>query len=157
MRKVARGSALRPRIRVATGKDLPSLIALENMCFKEETFHKKKLEYLLTKAKSMVLVASSDDDMIGSIIILLRKNIGNARIYSLNVHPEHRRIGIAGSLMDTSERILIERGFKNITLEVGINNHAAQNLYWSKGFLVDKRLKKYYENGDDALHLVKKL
>lgn len=148
---------MRPRIRIATGKDLPALAALEELCFKEETFHKKQLEYLLIKAKSLVLVASSDGNIIGSMIILLRKSIGNARIYSLDVHPEYRRRGLASLLMDTSERLLIDRGFKDITLEVGVNNRAAQNLYRLKGFTVDKRLKNYYKNGDDALHLFKKL
>ena len=50
-----------------------------------------------------------------------------------------------------------KRDFKKLTLEVGITNKAAQNLYLSKGFSVDKVLRKYYKNGDDALHLIKDL
>ena len=111
----------------------------------------------MLKARSIVLVTEIDGNIIGSMIILLRKNILNARIYSLNVHPEHRRKGIASSLMDTALDILEEKGYNNITLEVGINNQAAQNLYRSKGFIVDKKLSNYYTNGDDALHLTRKL
>jgi len=144
-------------IRLATKGDLDALLNLENICFKEETFQKRQLKYLLLKARSMVLAAEIDRNIIGSMIILLRKNILNARIYSFNVHPEHRRKGIGSSLMDTALDKLEKKGYKNITLEVGINNPIAWNLYRSKGFIVDKKLSNYYTNGDDALHLIKKL
>lgn len=157
MRKGARDGSLNLHIRLATKEDLDALLNLENICFKEETFQKRQLKYLLLKARSMVLVAEIDRNIIGSMIILLRKNILNARIYSFNVHPEHRRKGIGSSLMDTALDKLEKKGYKNITLEVGINNPIAQNLYQSKGFIVDKKLSNYYTNGDDALHLIKKL
>ncbi len=157
MLKIARGSTLKPEIRSAKKEELSDLLALENLCFKEETFHKKQLGYLLLKAKSLVLVASADDKIIGSMIILLRENILQARIYSLNVHPSYRRIGIGGLLMDMALKFLKERGFRKFTLEAGINNTAARNLYESKGFSVDKILRNYYKNGDDALHFIKNL
>lgn len=157
MRKGARDGSLKWKIRSATKEDLDSLFGLENLCFKEETFHRKQLKYLLLKARSIVLVAEIGGNIIGSIIILLRERILNARIYSLNVHPEHKRRGIAGSLMDTALDILEEKGYDNVTLEVGINNRIAQNLYRSKDFVVDKKLSCYYKNGDDALHLIRKL
>ena len=157
MRKGARDGSLNLHIRLATKEDLDALLNLENICFKEETFQKRQLKYLLLKARSMVLVAEIDRNIIGSMIILLRKNILNARIYSFNVHPEHRRKGIGSSLMDTALDKLEKKGYKNITLEVGINNPIAWNLYRSKGFIVDKKLSNYYTNGDDALHLIKKL
>lgn len=157
MLKVARGSTLKPEIRIARKDELPNLLALEKLCFKEETFHKKQLGYLLLKAKSLVLIASADEDIIGSVIVLLRKNILQARIYSLNVHPAYRRMGIGSLLMDTAFEFLKERGFRKITLEAGVNNTAARNLYESKGFSVDKTLRSYYKNGDDALHLTKNL
>ena len=157
MCKVTRGCSLKLTIHRATKKDLPGLVALEKISFKEETFHKKQLTYLLLKAHSLVLVASTDNILIGSIIVLLRRNIGNARIYSLNVHPEYRRKGIASMLMDSSEKLLMEKGFRNITLEVGVENKPAQSLYYSKGFVLDKILKGYYKDGGDAYHLIKKL
>jgi ribosomal-protein-alanine N-acetyltransferase len=148
---------LKPHIRHAEKDDLDALLSLENICFKEETFHMGQLNYLLLKAKSIVLVAEIEGNIIGSMIILLRKHILNARIYSLNIHPEYRRMGIASSLMEFASGIIITKGFEFITLETGINNTAAQNLYRSKGFHVDKKLSNYYSNGDDAFHLIRKL
>ncbi len=157
MRKGACGSSLKTHIRQAAKDDLDALLNLENICFKEETFHMRQLKYLLLKAKSIVLVAEIEGIIIGSMIILLRKHILNARIYSLNVHPEYRRMGIASSLMDFASDLIEKKGYDNITLETGITNTAAQNLYRSKGFHVDKKLSIYYTNGDDALHLIRKL
>ncbi len=148
---------MNPHIRPAKKEELPDLLALEKLCFKEETFHRKQLGYLLLKAKSLVLIASADENIIGSMIVLLRENILQARIYSLNVHPAYRRMGIGSLLMDTAFEFLKERGFRKITLEAGVNNTAARNLYESKGFSVDKTLRSYYKNGDDALHLTKNL
>jgi ribosomal-protein-alanine N-acetyltransferase len=148
---------LKPHIRYAVKADLDALLSLENISFKEETFNMERLKYLLLKAKSRVLVAEIEGNIIGSMIILLRKHILNARIYSLNVHPGYRRMGIASSLMDFASDLMEKKGFDNITLETGITNTAAQSLYKSKGFHVDKKLSKYYTNGDDALHLIRKL
>lgn len=148
---------MNPQIYPAGNEDIDALLNLENICFNEESFHKDQLKYLLLKAKSFVLVASIGDNIVGSIIILLRDHIAQARIYSLNVHPAYRGAGIGGLLVETALKSLKNRGFKKITLEVGINNRVAQNLYTSKGFLLDKVLKNYYKDGDDALHLFMKL
>jgi ribosomal-protein-alanine N-acetyltransferase len=157
MRKGTCDSSLKPHIRHAVKDDLDALLSLENICFKEETFHARQIKYLLLKAKSIILVAEIEGNIIGSMIILLRKHILNARIYSLNVHPGYRRMGIASSLMDLASELIRKKGYDNITLETGITNTAAQSLYRSKGFQVDKKLSNYYSSGDDAFHLIRKL
>lgn len=157
MRKGTCDSSLKPHIRYAVKDDLDALLSLENICFKEETFHTRQIKYLLLKAKSIILVAEIEGNIIGSMIILLRKHILNARIYSLNVHPGYRRMGIASSLMDLASELIRKKGYDNITLETGITNTAAQSLYRSKGFQVDKKLSNYYSSGDDAFHLIRKL
>jgi [ribosomal protein S18]-alanine N-acetyltransferase len=154
MRQIKSDSSLKPEISLAKKEDLPALIELDKMCMKEEEFNKKQWEYLLLKAKSLVFIASIDGNIIGSMVILLRKHIANARIYILNVHPAYRRAGIGKLLMDTSLKFLKDRGYRKITIETGINNQASINLYMSKGFKIDKILKKYYKSGEDAKHLV---
>jgi ribosomal protein S18 acetylase RimI-like enzyme len=56
--------------------------------------------------------------------------------------------------MEVTIKFLREKGYKKVTMETGINNQAAINLYISKGFIVDKILEKYYINGMDAKHLM---
>jgi ribosomal-protein-alanine N-acetyltransferase len=70
------------------------------------------------------------------------------------VHPAYRCAGVGSLLIDTTLKFLKDRDYKKVTIETGINNQAAMNLYISKGFSVDKILKKYYRNGKDAKHLV---
>lgn len=146
-----------PQIRHAKIEDFSSFVSLEKICFKEETFSKKQLKYLFFRAKSIVLVAALEGEVVGSMIILLRERVSYARIYSLNVHPQRRRAGIGRLLMDTALELLKEKGFGKVSLEVGVNNRAAQNLYRQKGFAADKTLRGYYKDGGDALHLVRKL
>jgi ribosomal protein S18 acetylase RimI-like enzyme len=145
---------LKPDICLAKKEDLPALIELDKICIKEEKFNKDQWKYFLLKAKSLVFIASIEGKIIGSIVILLRKHIANARIYILNVHPEFRREGVGSLLMEATLIFLGERGYKKVTIETGINNEAAINLYISKGFLVDKILEKYYRNGMGAKHLM---
>jgi ribosomal protein S18 acetylase RimI-like enzyme len=154
MRKGACDSSLKPDICLAKIKDLPELIELDKICVKEEKFTKNQWKYFLSKAKSLVFIASIEGKIIGSIVILLRKHVANARIYILNVHPEYRRIGVGSLLMEVTIKFLREKGYKKVTMETGINNQAAINLYISKGFIVDKILEKYYINGMDAKHLM---
>lgn len=156
MRQSACDSPLNYRIRVATADDIDDLSYLEDICFKEEKFSKRQVRSLLMKAKSVVLVANiNNSSIIGSIIVLLRKHISNARIYSLNVHPDYRREGIADSLMEFAFGLLRKDGYRTITLEVGIHNTPAQNLYRSKDFIKKKKIPGYYKNGDDAFRLIK--
>lgn len=154
MREGARDGSL---IRQAKEEDLAALLSLEEICFKEETFNKRQLRYLLLKADSFVLVAELRGKIIGSIVVLLRNHISIARVYSLNVHPACRREGIGGLLMDAALELLKEKGFRKATLEAGVNNKAALSLYRSSGFIVDKTLRHYYKNGGDAFHLVREL
>ncbi len=157
MHQIKSSSSLKLQVRKAEKDDLPALLVLENTCFKEESFHKKQLEYLLLRAKSIIFVAAVEGNIVASVIILLREHIDSARIYSLNVHPAYQRRGIGSLLMDKAIKFLKYRGFKKITLEAGVNNRAALNLYGSKGFFADKILRNYYKNGADALHFVKEL
>lgn len=150
-------AALKPNIRPAKKEDLDVLWELENLCFQEEAFHKQQLRYLLLEANSLFMVATIDDRIVGSIIVLLQDHTAHAKIYSLNVHPGYRRASIGSSLLDTAIRLLREKAFKKMTLEVGVSNTAAQRLYRAKGFIVDKQLPRYYKSGEDALHFVRKL
>jgi len=145
---------LKPDICLAKKQDLPALLELDKICTKEEKFNKNQWKYFLLKAKSIVFIASIEGKIIGSIVILLRKHIANARIYILNVHPEYRRKGVGSLLMEATIIFLREKRYKKVTIETGINNQGAINLYISKGFIVDKILEKYYSNGTDAKHLM---
>lgn len=144
-------------IKRASEENLPALEALENVCFKVEVFSRRRIRYLLSRSKSIFLVALDKEKVTGYIVVLLRKHLGLARGYSLCVHPDYQRLGIGGMLLEKAEELLLDMGYRKIALEVGIDNIPALGLYMGRGYHVDKLLPAYYEDGGDALHLVKGL
>ena len=83
---------------------------------------------------------------------------GECQILNLCVHPDHRRRGLARSLL----RHLLARaqaaGAGSAFLEVRLSNGAAQALYRSEGFVEVGRRPGYYPAGEareDGLILAK--
>ena len=58
----------------------------------------------------------------------------SGEIYAIGVHPEHRRLGIAGYLLDAAIGHLGANGLSQITLYVEGTNEAALATYYTAGF-----------------------
>lgn len=52
---------------------------------------------------------------------------------------------------------LRDRGVKEVSLEVRASNRVAQQLYKALGFREEGTIKAYYEDGEDAVTMKKKL
>ena len=76
----------------------------------------------------------------------------DGHITTLAVDPRWHRHGIGTRLLATLARAGIDRGAKNLTLEVRVGNDAAQGLYRAFGFAPAGIRKGYYvETNEDAL------
>lgn len=76
----------------------------------------------------------------------------DGHITTLAVDPRWHRQGIGTRLLLTLARAAIERGAKNLTLEVRVSNEPAQGLYRAFGFAPAGVRKGYYvETNEDAL------
>lgn len=76
----------------------------------------------------------------------------DGHITTLAVDPRWHRHRIGTRLLLTLARAAIERGARNLTLEVRVSNEAAQGLYRSFGFAPAGIRKGYYvETNEDAL------
>jgi [ribosomal protein S18]-alanine N-acetyltransferase len=74
-----------------------------------------------------------------------------AMIYSIAVSDMDRRRGIGRALMAAELNYLSKiKGISRVTLQVSVNNYAAQSLYKQFRFVETRRIRKYYPNGDDA-------
>ncbi|KAI8618511.1 putative acyltransfersase [Chytriomyces sp. MP71] len=72
----------------------------------------------------------------------------------LAVKSDYRKRGIGGALIQRTIRAMIdEEDADEIVLETEITNKGAQSLYENLGFIRDKRLARYYLNGNDAYRL----
>ena len=84
--------------------------------------------------------------------------VTEGHITNIAVTPEYRRAGVGQLLMEEIERIAYERQMIGITLEVRMNNTAAQRLYTKNGYIVEGLRKNYYaDTKEDALIMWKYL
>ena len=81
------------------------------------------------------LVAMDGKTIIGSIMVGYDGHRG--WINYLACHPNHRRRGVAKSLMNEAKKLLLERGCPKINLQVRSGNEAAVKFYESIGYLDD--------------------
>ena len=81
------------------------------------------------------LVAMDGKTIIGSIMVGYDGHRG--WINYLACHPNHRRHGVAKSLMNEAKKLLIERGCPKINLQVRSGNESAVKFYESIGYLDD--------------------
>lgn len=133
------------------------LCELENECFLVNRFSKKDWMYEMDENEFSIICLSFDDA--GSIVAFLDFWItfDSATICTLGVKTEYRKRGIATSLIDDMETHLKEKytEVENITLEVRESNLEARNLYTKLGFVEVTVKNNYYENGENAIYMVK--
>jgi ribosomal-protein-alanine N-acetyltransferase len=96
------------------------------------------------------VTARVDGTVVGYGGLMLVADDGH--ITTLAVDPCWHRQRIGTRLLDTLARASIERGAKNLTLEVRVGNEPAQGLYRAFGFAPAGIRKGYYvETKEDAL------
>jgi ribosomal protein S18 acetylase RimI-like enzyme len=149
-------------IRIASPNDFERIIELENICFtSEQAYTRRQLNYLLTKANSLVLVETTNAVLRGFIIILYRKGNRVAGIETINVEPVYRKQGVGLRLLNAAEECLRKKGIHKIRLEVSTTNQAAIMLYENAGFKKIALLKNYYlydhDDSRDAIRMIKEL
>jgi ribosomal protein S18 acetylase RimI-like enzyme len=140
-------------IRRATLADLESIVSIEKT-FSADAFSRRSLRYFISKDATLVLYL---DRVAGYSIVTIRTGSDRARLYSIAIESETRGKGYGIELLKASEEYAITLGAKYMTLEVDENNTVARHLYCSKGYKAYKLLPEYYENGENALRMVKPL
>ena len=79
----------------------------------------------------------------------------SSSICRVAVLPEQRKKGIATALLDEMDKRLLSTGTSWSTLEVRASNENAINLYLKRGYEVITTKKAYYDDGEDALYMVR--
>lgn len=102
------------------------------------------------RAGRVYLVAKVDGIVVGYGGVMLVADDGH--ITTLAVDPAWHRNGIGARLLLALGDAAVERGARNLTLEVRISNRPAQELYRRYGFVPAGIRKGYYvETNEDAL------
>lgn len=98
----------------------------------------------IRSASSMSLLAEIDGQCAGYIIV--KQVADECHLYDLAVHDEHRRKGIATSLLQHVLDAVSTGEFRFFFLEVRASNSSALTLYSSFGFHEYARRRAYYEH-----------
>jgi ribosomal-protein-alanine N-acetyltransferase len=134
-------------IRPLTYNDLPQVIAIERRAF-SSPWSLSMFVLELSRSSGLHLAAVRDGALVGYLICARYDEAYH--VMTIAVDPDHRRAGIASTLLDA----LIERAGEdaNYTLEVRVSNLGAIALYERYGFrAVGTRPRYYADNGEDAL------
>ncbi len=145
-------------VRTATLDDLEVIYKIELECFDDNAFAKQQLEYLVRAERSVTLIAVQSGEPVGFIagsVGHFKKTVGH--IYTLDVKRDHRRKGVASKLLDSLERVLVDRGVETCYLEASVDNVAARNLYIKHGYRPVETLRDYYGLGVDGIRFKKDL
>ena len=140
-------------IRKAKKSDLSDLVELEKICLKHPYLEKDVLYELEDNPVSNILVASMDNLVIGYIDYWI--TFDSSTICRICVLPEYRNKGIATKLLSNCENELKNQNVEFLTLEVRASNQSAINFYLKNGFNKVTIKEGYYENGEDAVYMVK--
>jgi ribosomal-protein-alanine N-acetyltransferase len=141
-------------IRECRSGDLPEVYAIEKASFPHPYDLDVFQAYLMRVEDSDFdgfLVATQGERVIGYILFEYgRKGL----IVSMAVRPDSRRKKV-GTLLLREGLLRLSKKCKEVTLQVGVSNAGAQDLYRSFGFSIEKVLPGYYPDGEDAYLMVK--
>ena len=95
------------------------------------------------------LVAIEDGEVVGYIIFWIKEE-GLGHIIALAVDEKFRGRHIATRLLMMAMTIFKNCDIHRITLEVKSHNDVAVAFYKKFGFVIDRKVPNYYEDGSDA-------
>ena len=145
------------RVRRARRSDLDHLLDLEARCFRGDRLSARQYRWHLAGERAWLAVAERGGALVGSAMVLFRRDSRAARLYSIAVDPAARGGGIGLALLRAGERAARARGADEMRLEVRADNAAAIALYEREGYRRFGRRDGYYEDGADALRFRRRL
>jgi [ribosomal protein S18]-alanine N-acetyltransferase len=136
-------------IRRATRGDVAAIIRIENASFGCGAWGRDDfLDYLAQPENCIFLVAIAGGVVAGYIIGFYKHK--RAEVDSVAVKHSHRGRGVAATLMARLMSLLRRRGFSILKLTVRLENTGAIALYRKLGFVRERRINGYYEDGAPA-------
>ena len=95
--------------RVATAKDVPALVALENACFDTDRISVRSFKRFIREKRSDLYLVEREGLLLGYFLLLYRRGTSLARLYSIAVDPGARKQGIAELLLQQAEQAASSR------------------------------------------------
>jgi ribosomal-protein-alanine N-acetyltransferase len=132
-------------------RDLPAIEEIERSSY-PTPWSRSMFAGELTKPSSICLGAFDGETGVLLGYLVISRYVDAWHVMNVAVAPEHRRRGIAGSLLDQLFELTAGDGRRGYTLEVRVSNTSAIKLYERAGFRARGIRRGYYtDNREDAL------
>lgn len=139
-------------LRCAVPGDAGALAGLEALAFATDRIGAEEYGELIAAETVEVWVAERSGEPVGVVVTRHAPSAdGEAYVYSLAVHPDHRGLGIGSALLKVALLGAHRRAAGSIRLEVRPDNRSARTLYRTIGFVPNGRVENWYEDGAPAL------
>ncbi|MCH5180036.1 MAG: ribosomal protein S18-alanine N-acetyltransferase [Erysipelotrichales bacterium] len=142
-------------IRPMKEEDLDKVLAIENNSFISPWNREQFLYELNDNPYAVLMVADFEGVICGFIDFWITFDV--AQLNQIAVHEGLRRKGIGEVLLTDMINRVSEQEVTKITLEVRTHNEKAIALYQKHGFKEELIKKHYYDNGDDAIFMIKEV
>jgi ribosomal-protein-alanine N-acetyltransferase len=134
------------RLRPLTGDDLPSMTALDQVCFEPGAAYTLEIMADFFLQPGARAVGYFDGKILAAFVLWAR-----TEIITLDVSPHHRRSGLGRALMNEVLAAMGRKGCRRAVLQVDKDNTPALALYNSLGFEV---AREYREGGKRRYEMV---
>ena len=134
-------------ILVLRAEDAGRMSRLHMRCF-DDPWSAMSFRGLLLDPAILTLGIELHGDL--AAFVMAQTVAGEADILTVATEPDHRRRGLAATLIGALVSRLGERGVARVTLDVAEDNVAARALYRAHGFTEDGRRPRYYTAGRDV-------
>ncbi|MEM2110429.1 MAG: ribosomal protein S18-alanine N-acetyltransferase [Candidatus Bathyarchaeia archaeon] len=144
-------------------EDLDQVIYINQRCL-PENYSSFFFTDLYMHFPETFFVAEKDGKIVGYIMCRIESGFSGlhltkkGHIISLAVLPEYRNMGIGYALVKEALHAMWSHyNAKECYLEVRVSNIPAVNLYKKAGFTMEKTVKGYYADGENAYIMSRKL
>ena len=141
-------------IRSWTYEDIYEIAALEQACFRDPWSY-RMLADTFFQDSTLALAAFEGGKVLGYGFLVVAGE--EADVADIAVAPDSRRRGVGQALLGALEEAAKARGVKKLFLEVRVSNAPAMLLYLRGGFAGSYVRPRYYEDGEDALVMTKRI
>ena len=146
--------------RLFEAPDLRALYAIEEACFEPSVrFSRSLMRSLADDPNCRTWLGIVDNIRVGFAIVGLSGDDDptSAYIWTIEVLPAFRRIGVARQLLQSAESSATEAGSSAITLHVSERNPDAVALYEAAGYTLFGTEPEFYGGGENAFRYRKLL
>jgi [ribosomal protein S18]-alanine N-acetyltransferase len=143
-------------VRPYAPEDFNTLCSIDVECYAPEiAYSRRTMRAFLRLPGAECLVAEADGAIRGFILTDCYGPAGH--IITLDVAPAARRRKIGTALVEAAHASLAGRGAREVELETSTANEIAVAFWQRHGYRPCGVLPNYYENGEDAYWMTRKL